>query len=234
MNGVKVLAFALFIVVQATSQDAPRVQPLLPNVFPYPVPRFPYPVPQVPYSVPQNASNLFATAPQIPHALPQDPSKLFPYAVPPEGTVNSPEQARCKFFDGKTITVDYSTRHVRANDLFFLPSVPPPIWATVFDGITFVSDASLTTVKGISVPPGAYKIVVPRNVWPAARTFMERDGDKLSVPFFYSELASRDEYPPISFEHTGASCVMRVYRKDSNTRASVEFREKDAGLPVTH
>jgi len=233
MNEVKVLAFLLFIVVHATSQDAPSLLPSPPNLFVYHVLRFPYPVTQVPYSIPQNASNLFPAVPQIPHEVPQDPSKFFPYAVPPEGTVSPPEQAQCTFFDGKMITVDYSTRHVKADDFFF-PLVPSPRWATVFNDIGFVTDASLTTVEGISVPPGAYKIVVSRNVWPPVRTVMERDGDKLSVRFPYTELASRDENPPISFVHTGASCIMRVYRKDSNTQASVEFREKNAGLPVTH
>lgn len=64
MSGVKMLALALFIVVQAVSQDAP---------------------------------------------------KMFPYPVPQDGPSSPPAQARCKFSDGKTITVDDSTRHVKTD-----------------------------------------------------------------------------------------------------------------------
>jgi hypothetical protein len=161
---------------------------------------------------------------------------LFPYAVPQEGTVNPPEQAQCKFSDGKTIIVDYSTRHVK-NDGFFFTLVPPAPWATVFNDVRFTTDESLITVKGITVSAGSYKIVVPRNMWPFhwQSLVMEKDtGDELSVPISYAKLPSRDEIiPPISFERTGESCIMRVYQKDSNTQASLEFRANGAVLPVT-
>ena len=236
MGGVKVLAFVLFIAVRATSQNAPSVLPSPPNEFLNPVPRFPYTV-SVPYSVPQTASNLFSPVPQIPHLVFHDPSKLFPYVVPQEGTVNPPAQAQCKFSDGKTIIVDYSTRHVKNHDVFwpFIPSTP---WATVFNGVRFTTDASLVTVRGITVPAGAYKIVPVRYTWGyrQALLIMEKDsGVELSVPISYTKLASLDEIiPPISFERTGESCIMRVYQKDSNTQVSLEFRANGAVLPVTH
>jgi hypothetical protein len=238
MGGVKVMAFALFIAVRATSQNAPSVLPSPPNEFPNPVPGFPYTV-SVPYSVPQKASNLFSPVPQMPHPVFHDPSKLFPYAVPQEGTVNPPAQVQCKFSHGKTIIVDYSTRHVKNHD-FFWTFIPPAPWATVFNGVRFTTDASLVTVRGITVSAGAYKIVVPdRYTWPLHRQpllVMQKDnGDELSVPISYTELASRDEIiSPISFERTDESCIMRVYQKDSNAQASLEFRANGAVLSVTH
>jgi hypothetical protein len=239
MNGVKVLAFVLFIVVQATSQDAPSVFPFPPNVFHYyPVPRFLYAASQVPYSaiIPQNASNPFPTVPQMPHAVPQDPSKMFPYAVPPDGTVNPPEQAQCKFSDGKMITVDYSTRHVKADDLFFFPFVPPPMWATVFNGIRFVTDESLITVKGMSVPAGDYTIVVPQNTYPNVFLYLitGQKGGESHVPVSLTYLASPAEKSAISFEHTGGSCMMQVNWKNWKQQGSVEFTEKNADLPLAN
>lgn len=237
MGGVKVLVFALFIAVRATSQNPSSALSLHPNEFPNPVPRFPYTV-SVPYSIPQNASELFSSAPQILHPVFHDPTKLFPYAVPQDGTVNPPTHALCKFSDGKTIVVDYSTRHVKNHDFFwtFIPAVP---WTTVFNDVRFTTDASLVTVTGITVSAGAYRIVVPaRYRWPLHRQpllVMEKDtGGELSMPISYKELASGDEIiAPISFEPTGESCIMRVYQKDSNAQASLEFKANGAVLPVT-
>jgi hypothetical protein len=174
MSGVRVLAFALFIVVQAASQDA---------------------------------------------------SKMFPYPVPQDGPSTPPVRAQCKFSDGKAITVDYSTRHVKVD--------PPPYgaaWVTVFDDITFVTGEGLITVKGISLPPGAYTIVPSTNTYPVHNNWTllmkGQAGGELRVPMSVTKLASPAENSAISFEHTGGSCMMNLNSKNSNTRVSVEFTEK--------
>src|ERR1700721_1948728 len=74
------------------------------------------------------------------HAASQDPSKMFPYPLPQDGPSSLPVQARCKFSDGKTITVDYSTRHVKTDLSPFDLRPTGGGWATVFNGITFVTD----------------------------------------------------------------------------------------------
>ena len=176
MSGVKVLAVTLFIVGQATSQDA---------------------------------------------------SKMFPYPVPQEGPSSPKMQAQCKFSDGKTITVDYSTRHVKVRKGY-----PPPygdIWQTVFDDIMFVTDESLITVKEV-IPAGDYTIVATPDY--ATLLLKKSTGGESRVPMSVRRLVSPAENSAILFEHTGGSCMMRVNWKNSNTQLSVEFTEKNADLPV--
>jgi hypothetical protein len=183
MRGVKVLTFALLIVVEAVSQDAP---------------------------------------------------KLFAYPVPQDGPSSPPVHARCKFSDGKTIAVDYSTRHVKADLSPFDLRPTGAGWATIFNDISFVTDESIITVEGTSVPEGDYAIV-PDVHFPmvAIKLIMKtHNGGELRVPMSVTKLALPAENSAISFDHTGGSCMMRVNSKNSNTQLSVEFTEKNADLPV--
>lgn len=211
MSGVKVLAFAVFIAVQAASQDGSKA--------------FSYAAP------PEWKANPFAlfTAGQ---AARLDVFQMFPYPVPEDGPSSPPEQAQCRFSDGKTITVNYSTRHVKAAD-----RMQPfrDVWVTVFNDIILVTDESLTTVNGMSFPAGDYTVYVPQNTYPRAflTVFMKRHkGGEAHVPLSATKLASPAENSAISFEHTGGSCMMHVNSKNWNTQLSVEFREKNADLPV--
>jgi len=210
MSGVKVLAFALFVVVQATSQDGWQV---FSNTAP-PEWRI-------------NQSALFAVG----RAARPDVFQMFPYPVPDDGPSGPQMQAQCKFSDGKVITVDYSTRHVKIRVPLFGDS-----WQTVFDDIEFVADESLVTVKGLSVPAGGYTIAVsersPR-VFPIL--FMKRHkGGESSVPMSVTTLASPAENSAIAFEHIGGSCMMHVNEKNWSTQFSVEFRERNADLPIAN
>jgi hypothetical protein len=152
---------------------------------------------------------------------------------PPQTATSSPTaQAQCKFSDGKTITVDYSTRHIKVD----VPTYQPygAVWQTVFNDIRFVTDEGLITVKGMGVPAGDYTIAVvfhyPR-VFPSL-IMMSRQGGELRVPLSATKLASPAENSAISFEHTGGSCMMHVNEKNWNTQLSLEFTEKNADLPL--
>jgi hypothetical protein len=210
MCGGKVLTLALFIAVQAASQDMSKV---------------------LSYVAPQEwKTNPFAS---FTAAWP-DAFQMFPYPVPEDGPSGPPEQAQCRFSGGKRVTVNYSTRHLKAQDWDYrLPY--KRIWVTVFDEIKFTTDESLVTVKGIGVPAGDYTISAgpifgKRGGW---TLYMRgNNGVELQVPMSERKLASPAENSAISFEHTGGSCVMRVNVKNGNTQASVEFTETNTDLPV--
>src|SRR5277367_5297914 len=65
-------------------------------------------------------------------------------------------QAQCKFSDGKTITVDYSSPRMRGRKIFGDLVPFGEVWRTgANEATTFVTTASVT-VGGKSVPAGSY------------------------------------------------------------------------------
>ena len=163
-------------------------------------------------------------------AASQDASKLFPYAVPQDGPSSPKMQAQCKFPDGKTITVDYSTRHVKDR-----APMLGEVWKTVFDdGMVFVTDASLVTANGISVPAGDYTIA-PLIEFRGRTLFVKKHtGGESRVPMSVSNLTRPAENSGILFERTGGSCMMKVNSKNSQTQFFVEFTESNADLPAAN
>jgi hypothetical protein len=211
MSGVKVLVFALLIVVQAASQDGS-------NVFSK-------------VALRDWKTNPFASF-IVRQPVWRDAFQMFPYPVPEDGPSSPPEQVLCKFSDGKAITVNYSTRNIRAGDGI---SRFGDTWVTLFDDIIFVTDQSLITVKGMRVPAGDYTILANPNRYPRvfqSLTMKRHKGGELRVPVSLAYLASPAEKSAISFEHTGGSCVMQVSLKNWKQQGSVEFTEKNADLPV--
>jgi len=201
MSRVRVLAFALFIVVQAASQDMSKVSS---------------------YTAPQEwKTNPFAlfTAGRV--ARP-DVVQMFPYPVPEDGPSTPPEQVNCTVSDGKTISVNYSTRHVKQKRPLLGDE-----WVTVFDNIIFVTDKRLTTAEAMSVPADDYTIAVPAHLRRVFLTlFMKRQkGGELRVPLSPTKLTLPAENSAISFQHTGGSCMMQIYTKNWDTQLSVEFTE---------
>jgi Protein of unknown function (DUF2911) len=73
-------------------------------------------------------------------------------------------QAQCKFSDGKTITVDYSSPRMRGRKIFGNLVPCGEIWRTgANEATTFVIAENLVTVKGTSVPAGNYTIFTVPN-----------------------------------------------------------------------
>src|SRR5271157_2325380 len=69
-----------------------------------------------------------------------------------------PAQAQCKFSDGKTITVDYSSPRAKGRKIFGGLVPYGQVWRSgANEATTFVPDASLT-VGGKDVPAGNYTI----------------------------------------------------------------------------
>jgi hypothetical protein len=146
-----------------------------------------------------------------------------------------PAQAQCKFSDGKTITVDYSSPRAKGRKIFGGLVPYSEVWRTgANDATTFVTGANLT-VEGKDVPAGNYTIftVPEQNKW---TLIINKQTGEWGIPYKYeaNELArvpmqvSKTSAPvenfTISFEQSGGACTLRMSWE--NTQASVKISEK--------
>ena len=146
-----------------------------------------------------------------------------------------PAQAQCKFADGKTITVDYSSPRMKDRKIYGALVPYGEVWRTgANDATAFVTDANLT-VGGKDVPAGSYTIfTVPgADKW---TLIVNKKTGEWGIPYKYesdelarvdmqvSKTASPVENFTIAFDQAGGSCTMHLDWE--NTRASVEIAEK--------
>src|SRR5882757_4157065 len=84
---------------------------------------------------------------------------VISYAQQDESKRPSPAaQAQCKFSDGKTITVDYSSPRMKGRKIFGELVPHGEVWRTgANDATTFVTTTSLTA-EGKDIPAGNYTI----------------------------------------------------------------------------
>ena len=154
--------------------------------------------------------------------------------------LSPPASAECKFSDGKTIKVDYSSPRVRGRKIFGAASdkalVPfGEIWRTGANkATTFVSDANLT-VGGKDIPAGSYTIFTVPN--PDKWTLIiNKKTAEWGIPYKYeadefarvdmqvSKTSAPVENFTIAFDQAGSKCTLRM--EWENTRASVEIAKK--------
>ena len=148
-----------------------------------------------------------------------------------------PASAACKFSDGKTIHVDYSSPRAKGRKIFGAASekalVPyGEIWRTgANEATTFVSDTNLT-VGGKAVPAGSYTLFTIPNAdkW---TLIVNKKNAEWGIPYKYQadELARVDmqvsktpapvENFTIAFDQAGSKCTLSM--EWENTRASVEI-----------
>jgi hypothetical protein len=152
-----------------------------------------------------------------------------------------PASAQCKFSDGKTLKIDYSSP--RMND----PKTHQPrkiygelvpygkIWRTgANEATTFVADANLTA-GGKDVPAGSYTIftvpdadkwtlVISKKTGEWGTDYPGEKEDLARVPMTVSKTPAQVENFTISFDQKGSSCAMNLDWE--NTRASVDIAEK--------
>ena len=148
-----------------------------------------------------------------------------------------PASAECKFSDGKTIKVDYSSPRAKGRKIFGHASdkaVVPygEVWRTgANEATTFVTDSNVN-VGGKAVPAGSYTIFsVPReDSWllviskKTGEWGTEYPGEKedlARVPLKVSKTSAPVENFTISFDQGGSKCTMHV--EWENTRGSVEI-----------
>jgi Protein of unknown function (DUF2911) len=145
--------------------------------------------------------------------------------------------AACKFSDGKTIKVDYSSPRAKGRKIFGAASekalVPyGEIWRTgANEATTFVSDTNLT-VGGKAVPAGNYTIFTVPNADTWSLVISKKTGewgtdyagekeDLVRVPMSVSKTSAPVENFTIVFDEAGSKCTLHM--EWENTRASVEI-----------
>jgi hypothetical protein len=146
-----------------------------------------------------------------------------------------PAQAQCKFSDGKTITVDYSSPRAKGRKIFGALVPYSEVWRTgANDATTFVSDANMS-VGGKDVPAGSYTIFTVPNADKWTLIINKKTGE-WGIPYKYEadELARVDmkvsstsapvENFTIALASMGGSCTLSLSWE--NTQASVSISEK--------
>jgi hypothetical protein len=148
-----------------------------------------------------------------------------------------PASAACKFSDGKTIKIDYSSPRAKGRKIFGEASekalVPyGQIWRTgANDATTFVTDTNLN-VGGKAVPAGSYTIftvpkadawslVISKKTGEWGTDYPGEKEDLVRVPMTVSKTSAPVENFTIAFDQAGSKCTLR--NEWENTRASVEI-----------
>src|SRR2546423_10189714 len=132
-----------------------------------------------------------------------------------------PEQAQCKFSDGKTITVDYSSPRAKGRKIFGELVPYGEVWRTgANEATTFVTTANLST-EGKDVPAGNYTIftVPAQDKW---TLIINKHTGEWGIPYKYEseELARVPMSQPstsspvenftIAFDQTGNACTLQL------------------------
>jgi len=153
-----------------------------------------------------------------------------------------PAQAQCKFSDGKTITVDYSSPRMKGRKIFGGLVPYGEVWRTgANEATSFVTDTDVFAAKGTKIPAGQYTIftvpeagkwtlIINKHTGEPGIPYKYQSEELGRVPMSVSKLSSPEENFTISFDHTGGSCTMRMSWE--NTQASAEFTQKNSDLPM--
>jgi len=151
-----------------------------------------------------------------------------------------PASAECKFSNGKTIKIDYSSPRAKGRKIFGTASeqalVPyGDVWRTgANDATTFVTDGGLN-VGGKDVPAGKYTIFTVPNADKWTLIINKKTGewgipykyesDELGrVPMKVSKTSAPVENFTIAFDQAGSKCTLRM--EWENTQATVDISEK--------
>jgi hypothetical protein len=157
-------------------------------------------------------------------------------ALPAGAQVASPPaKAACKFSDGKTIAVNYSSPRMRGRKIFGDLVPFGEVWrAGADDATSFVVNADVM-VGGKNVPAGRYTLFTlpTQTKW---TLIVSRQTGEWGIPYpgekfdftrsemKVSKLPSPLENFTISFDPAGATCTMKLDWE--TTRASIDITEK--------
>jgi hypothetical protein len=146
-----------------------------------------------------------------------------------------PAQAQCKFSDGKTINIAYSSPRAKGRKIFGGLVPYGEVWRTgANEATTFVTDADVN-VGGKDVPAGSYTIFTLPNADKWTLIVNKKTGE-WGIPYKYEadELARVDmkvsstpspvENFTIALTPMGGSCTLAISWE--NTQASIGISEK--------
>lgn len=146
-----------------------------------------------------------------------------------------PAKARCKFSNGKTIHVDYSSPRMRGRKIFGGLVPYGEVWrAGANEATTFDTDTTLN-VGGTNVPAGNYtlftlpspnswKLIISKQTDEWGIPYPGAEYDFARIPMQVSKLPSPVEDFTIHFDETGDVCTMNLDWE--TTRASIKITEK--------
>lgn len=149
--------------------------------------------------------------------------------------LSPPERATCKFADGKTITVRYSSPRMRGRKIFGDVVPFAEVWrAGADDATSFVTNVDVTAA-GKSVPAGSYTLftlptqtkwtlIVSKQTGEWGIPYPGAKYDFARMEMKVSQLPSPLENFTITFDSAGTSCTMKLDWE--TTRASIEIAEK--------
>jgi hypothetical protein len=143
--------------------------------------------------------------------------------------------AECKFSDGKTIKVDYSSPRAKGRKIYGGLVPYGEVWRTgANEATTFETNANLT-INGKEVPAGNYTIFTIPNPDKWTLIINKKTGE-WGIPYKYesdelgrfdmsvTKTAAPVEDFTISFHEMGSGCHM--YLDWENTRATIEISER--------
>ena len=156
-------------------------------------------------------------------------------AAPSWGQASPPAKAQCKFADGKTIHVDYSSPRMRGRKIYGGLVEYGEVWrAGANEATTFVIDTDVQ-VGGKAVPAGSYtlfalpkpdswQLIINKTTGEWGIPYPGEQYDFARIPMKVSALLSPLENFTIAFDRTGSVCTLHLDWE--STRASVEISEK--------
>jgi hypothetical protein len=146
-----------------------------------------------------------------------------------------PASAECKFSDGKTVKIDYSSPRAKGRKIFGGVVPYGEVWRTgANEATTFVADTNVN-VGGTAVPAGSYTIftvpkadawtlVISKKTGEWGTDYAGEKEDLARVPMTASKTSGAVENFTIGFDQAGKKCTLHM--EWENTRAKVEVSEK--------
>lgn len=146
-----------------------------------------------------------------------------------------PAHTQCKFSDGKTITIDYSSPRMKGRKVFGGLVPYGEVWRTgANEATTFVTDTNLT-VEDKDVPAASYTIftvpeqgkwtlIINKHTGEWGIPYKYQSEELVRVPMQVSKTSAPVENFTINFEQGGGSCTLQMSWE--NTLASVKVSEK--------
>jgi hypothetical protein len=146
-----------------------------------------------------------------------------------------PAQAQCKFPDGKTISVDYSSPRAKGRKIFGGLVPYGEVWRTgANDATSLVTNANLTA-EGKDIPAGSYTIftvpeqdkwtlIVSKHTGEWGIPYKYESEELARIPMQVSKTSAPVENFTISFDQSGGACTLQLSWE--NTKGSVKLSEK--------
>jgi hypothetical protein len=156
-------------------------------------------------------------------------------AVAQQPPASPPAKADCKFSDGKTITVNYSSPRAKGRKIFGGLVPYDQVWRTGADKATAFDTTATLSVEGKDVPAGSYTIftlpakdkwtlIINKHTGEWGIPYKYESEELARVPMSVSSSGSAVENFTISFDQAGTACTLKMSWE--NTQASVKISEK--------